>query len=83
MQLNALELQEKVVDAVKQVDDKLSFNDVIQYEDNLLKLYRETLLQCYNFGFEVGFCIDGIADLGLFFRFLNNKKCIRLLYKKL
>ncbi|KAK7107487.1 mitogen-activated protein kinase kinase kinase 4-like isoform X2 [Littorina saxatilis] len=52
VKLNALELQEKVAEAVRQVDDKLNFNDVIQHEDNLLKLYRETMLQCYNFGFE-------------------------------
>lgn len=53
VQLNALELQEKVAEAIRQVDDKLNFSDTIQHEDNLLKLYRETMLQCYNFGFEV------------------------------
>ena len=57
VQLNALELQEKVADAIRQVDDKLNFNDTIQHEDNLLKLYRETMLQCYNFGFEVCACL--------------------------
>ncbi|KAK7497186.1 hypothetical protein BaRGS_00011480 [Batillaria attramentaria] len=52
LKVNALELQEKVVTSIRQVDEKLNFNDVIQHEDSLLKLYRETMLQCYNFGFE-------------------------------
>ncbi|XP_076445793.1 mitogen-activated protein kinase kinase kinase 4-like [Babylonia areolata] len=52
VKVNALDLQEKVAFAIRQVDDKVNFTEIIQHEDNLLKLYRETMLQCYNFGFE-------------------------------
>ncbi|CAC5409888.1 MAP3K4 [Mytilus coruscus] len=52
----AVELQEKVVLAIKQVDEKLNFEDIANLEDNekyhLLNLYRETMLKGYNFGFE-------------------------------
>lgn len=56
-QASALELQERVVTAIKQVDEKLNFDDITKLEDiernHLLNLYRETMLKGYNFGFEV------------------------------
>lgn len=59
VQSAAVELQEKVVLAIKQVDEKLNFEDIANLEDNekyhLLNLYRETMLKGYNFGFEVNF----------------------------
>ena len=43
--------------AIKQVDEKLNFEDIANIEDNekyhLLQLYRETMLKGFNFGFEV------------------------------
>jgi len=46
-----------VVLAIKQVDEKLNFEDIANLEDNekyhLLQLYRETMLKGFNFGFEV------------------------------
>ena len=58
VQSAAMELRDKVANAIKQVDEKLSleeFRDMDEAEKNsILKQYRETLHQCYNFGFEVG-----------------------------
>lgn len=52
-----MELQERVVQAIKQVDDKFYCEDMANFDDNernyLLNLYRETMLKGYNFGFEV------------------------------
>ncbi|XP_064627504.1 mitogen-activated protein kinase kinase kinase 4-like [Lineus longissimus] len=52
----ALDLREKVADAIQQVDEKLSMDDLADKEENerisLFKLYTETLHQCYNFGFD-------------------------------
>ena len=48
----------QVADAIRQVDEKLDLEDIPEMDEaeklNLQKLYRETLHQCYNFGFEVG-----------------------------
>ncbi|XP_041352279.1 mitogen-activated protein kinase kinase kinase 4-like [Gigantopelta aegis] len=56
LKTNAIDLRDKVAKAIKQVDEKLNFEEISQLEDvernHLLKLYRETMLQCYNFGFE-------------------------------
>ncbi|XP_061167485.1 mitogen-activated protein kinase kinase kinase 4-like [Saccostrea echinata] len=53
---SAMELQERVVQAIKQVDDKFYCEDMANFDDNernhLLNLYRETMLKGYNFGFE-------------------------------
>ncbi len=50
-------LQEKLANAIKQVDEKLDLDDIPEMDENekfnIQKLYRETLHQCYNFGFEV------------------------------
>ncbi|XP_071112541.1 mitogen-activated protein kinase kinase kinase 4-like [Haliotis cracherodii] len=52
----AIEMRENVATAISQVDEKLNFDDIAKLEDSeknhILKLYRETMLQCYNFGFE-------------------------------
>lgn len=52
-----MELQERVVQAIKQVTDKFYCEDMANFDDNernhLLNLYRETMLKGYNFGFEV------------------------------
>lgn len=52
-----MELQERVVQAIKQVEDKFYWEDMANFDDNernyLLNLYRETMLKGYNFGFEV------------------------------
>lgn len=52
-----MELQERVVQAIKQVDEKFCCEDMRNFDDNernhLLNLYRETMLKGYNFGFEV------------------------------
>ena len=52
-----MELRDHVSDAIAQVDEKLSIEDVGDLEEgekiNIQKLYRETLHQCYSFGFEV------------------------------
>uniref|UniRef100_K1QG98 Mitogen-activated protein kinase kinase kinase 4 n=1 Tax=Magallana gigas TaxID=29159 RepID=K1QG98_MAGGI len=54
---SAMELQERVVQAIKQVTDKFYCEDMANFDDNernhLLNLYRETMLKGYNFGFEV------------------------------
>lgn len=47
----------KVSQAIKQVNDKLNLNDIILHEESILKLYRETMLKIYDFGFEVSFYI--------------------------
>ncbi|CAL1534129.1 unnamed protein product [Lymnaea stagnalis] len=52
LKTNALELMVKVGQAIKQVNEKLNFNEVIQHEESILKLYRETMLKMYDFGFE-------------------------------
>ncbi|XP_059154540.1 mitogen-activated protein kinase kinase kinase 4-like isoform X2 [Physella acuta] len=52
LKTNALELMVKVAQAIQQVNEKLNFNEVIQQEENILKLYRETMLKIYDFGFE-------------------------------
>jgi hypothetical protein len=52
-----LELREKVASCITQVDEKLTLGDIAEMDEaektNLQKLNRETLHQCYNFGFEV------------------------------
>ncbi|ESO84956.1 hypothetical protein LOTGIDRAFT_168212 [Lottia gigantea] len=54
----AVQLREKVARAIEQVDETLNFDEILQHEENdrnhLVKIYRETMLQGYNFGFEVG-----------------------------
>ena len=52
-QTNAMELMEKVAKAIQQVNDNLNFNEVIQHEESILMLFRETMLKIYDFGFEV------------------------------
>lgn len=56
----AMTLRERVAYAIAQVDEKLNLEDMADMEDcdkhNIQKLYRETLHQCYNFGFEVSRC---------------------------
>uniref|UniRef100_A0A8W8JGJ8 Mitogen-activated protein kinase kinase kinase N-terminal domain-containing protein n=1 Tax=Magallana gigas TaxID=29159 RepID=A0A8W8JGJ8_MAGGI len=53
---SAMELQERVVQAIKQVTDKFYCEDMANFDDNkrnhLLNLYKETMLKGYNFGFE-------------------------------
>ncbi|KAK3098006.1 hypothetical protein FSP39_015240 [Pinctada imbricata] len=52
----ALDLQEKVVKAIKQVDEKFYCDDIEKMDElerpHLLNLYRETMLKGYNLGFE-------------------------------
>jgi hypothetical protein len=52
-----MDLQERVVQAIKQVDDKFYCEEMEDLDDteknHLLNLYRETMLKGYNFGFEV------------------------------
>ena len=52
-----MELQERVVKAIKQVDEKFYFDDIEKMDEveraHLLNLYRETMLKGYNLGFEV------------------------------
>ncbi|KAL5010300.1 hypothetical protein ScPMuIL_012605 [Solemya velum] len=52
----ATELQDKVSWAIHQMDERLNFDIVHALEENdrsnIAKLYRETMLQSYNFGFE-------------------------------
>ncbi|XP_065928516.1 mitogen-activated protein kinase kinase kinase 4-like [Magallana gigas] len=53
---SAMELQERVVQAIKSVDEKFYCEEMANFDDNernhLLNLYRETMLKGYNFGFE-------------------------------
>ena len=55
--------------AIKQVDEKLNFEDIANIEDNekyhLLQLYRETMLKGFNFGFEVWVNQGRIQDFKL------------------
>ncbi len=57
VQVAGVQLQEKLANAIKQVDEKLDLDDIPEMDENekinIQKLYRETLHQCYNFGFEV------------------------------
>ncbi|KAL3881975.1 hypothetical protein ACJMK2_028357 [Sinanodonta woodiana] len=52
----AISLRDKVATAIKQVDEKWNCGDIAKMEESeknhILKLYRETMLQAYNFGFE-------------------------------
>ena len=52
-----MELRHRIADAITQVDQKLTIEDMADLEENekvnIEKLYRETLHQCYNFGFDV------------------------------
>ena len=52
-----LDLREKITEAIAQVDEKLNLDDISEMDDveklSMQKLIRETLHQCYNFGFEV------------------------------
>ncbi|CAH1799809.1 unnamed protein product [Owenia fusiformis] len=52
----AINLREKVASAIKQVDEKLDINDLSEMDETekytIIKLIRETLHQCYNFGLE-------------------------------
>ena len=56
MKSAAMELKDHVAQAITQVDEKLNLDDIPDMEEseryNIMKLYRETLQQCYNFGFE-------------------------------
>ncbi|XP_005109668.1 mitogen-activated protein kinase kinase kinase 4 isoform X2 [Aplysia californica] len=52
LKTNAIELMAKLAQAIQQVNEKLNFNEVIQHEESILKLYRETMLKIYDFGFE-------------------------------
>jgi len=53
----AIDLRDRVAKAIVLVDDKLVLEDLLDLESSdkqsVQKLYRETLHQCYNFGFEV------------------------------
>ena len=57
LQNSAMELRRNVVSAIAQVDDGFnsrSLSDMPEHERvNIQKVYRETLHQCYSFGFEV------------------------------
>jgi len=52
-------LRQNVASAISQIDEKLSLDDLSEMDEgekvNVLTLFRETLHQCYNFGFEVLF----------------------------
>lgn len=54
-----MELRYKVADGIAQVDEKLNLEDITAMDEveklHIQKLYRETLHQCYSFGFEVWF----------------------------
>ncbi|KAK0064372.1 mitogen-activated protein kinase kinase kinase 4 isoform X1 [Biomphalaria pfeifferi] len=52
LKTNAVDLMVKLAQNIQQVNEKLNFNEVIQHEENILKLYRETMLKIYDFGFE-------------------------------
>lgn len=47
-----------MANSITQVDEKLTLDATADMDEtekvNIQKLYRETLHQCYNFGFEVG-----------------------------
>ena len=53
----AVVLRQNVASAVSQIDEKLNLDDLSEMDEsekgNVLTLFRETLHQCYNFGFEV------------------------------
>ena len=61
-QAAAIDLREKVAMAISQVDDKLHLEDIAELDEleKIEKLYRETLHQCYSFGFEVGAAAPGL-----------------------
>jgi len=54
-----MNLRAHVDHAISQVDEGLNLCDLADMDEtektNVQKLYRETLHQCYNFGFEVGY----------------------------
>ncbi|CAG5116904.1 unnamed protein product [Candidula unifasciata] len=52
LKANAVELMVKISQAIQQVNEKLNVNEVILTEESILKLYRETMLKIYDFGFE-------------------------------
>lgn len=43
----------KISQVIQQVNEKLNVNEVVLNEESILKLYRETMLKIYDFGFEV------------------------------
>lgn len=57
LQQAGLYLRERITDAIAQVDEKLALDDIAEMDEvekaSMQKLIRETLHQCYNFGFEV------------------------------
>ncbi|CAG5120327.1 unnamed protein product, partial [Candidula unifasciata] len=52
LKTNAVDLMVKISQAIQQVNEKLNLNNIILNEDSILKLYRETMLKIYDFGFE-------------------------------
>lgn len=56
----AMELRCRITEAITQVDMKLTIEDVADLDENektnIQKLYKETLHQCYSFGFDVSLC---------------------------
>jgi len=66
MQKEVMNLRDHVDHAISQVDEGLNPGDLADMDEmekiNVQKLYRETLHQCYNFGFEVSLPCTGIAD---------------------
>lgn len=71
-----MELQERVVQAIKSVDEKFYCEEMANFDDNernhLLNLYRETMLKGYNFGFEV----NTFLTLALIFFPLENSNIL-------
>lgn len=57
LQEAAITLRDKVASVISQVDDRWRFDEAMDEnaKRHILKLYRETMLQAYNFGFEVIF----------------------------
>jgi len=57
-----MNLRDHVDHAISQVDEGLNPGDLADMDEvekiNVEKLYRETLHQCYNFGFEVISCVQ-------------------------
>ena len=57
-----MDLRHKVADGIAQVDEKLNLDDITVMDEaekhHIQKLYRETLHQCYGFGFEVLYILD-------------------------
>jgi MEKK4 N-terminal len=57
LQNAAINLRQNVANAISLVDEKLNIDDLSEMDEsekvNVLTLFRETLHQCYNFGFEV------------------------------